>query len=444
VIERLFQLRAHGTDVRTEVIGGVTTFVTLSYIIFVQPAVLATTGMDPGAVLTATCIASAFATALMGLWANYPIAVAPAMGHNFYFAFMVAGPVAAGGMGYSWQVALGANCIAGCVFLVLSLVGVRERLIEAIPDSLQHAIAAGIGLLIALVGFEWAGLVRPAPGTFVTLGNLHHPVTLVAIGGTLLTAALVARGSRGAILIGTLATGVAAVSCGLVPYRGLMAVPPSPVPTLGPLDIVSAFRPDLIAVIFVLFFLGLFDTVGTLVGVAEQAGFLQDGGLPRARQAMSTDAIGTIVGTVLGTSTVTAYVESAAGVHAGARTGLANVVTAALLLAALFFSPLARMAGEGVRVDDITVYPIVAPPLIMVGSFMIRSATRINLADPPAGIAAFLTMVTMPFAFSITEGIAFGFITYALLMLAAGRGREVHPLLYVFAALFVVRYAWLM
>ncbi len=444
MLERFFQLHARGTDVRTEIVGGATTFVTLSYIIFVQPAVLATTGMDAGAVLSATCVSAAVATLLMGLWANYPIAVAPAMGHNFYFAFMVAGPVAAGGMGYSWRVALGANCVAGAIFLLLSLVGVRERLVDAIPDSLKHAIAAGIGLLIALVGFEWAGLVRRSPGTLVQLGDLHHLATLVAVGGTLLSALLVVRRNRAAILIGTLATGVATAALGLVPYRGLVATPPSLLPTLGRLDVVSAFRPDLIAVIFVLFFLGLFDTVGTLVGVAEQAGFLENGRLPRAREAMATDAAGTIVGTLLGTSTVTAYVESAAGVQAGARTGLANVVTAVLLLAALFFSPLADMAGAGVRVGEATLHPIVAPALILVGSFMIGGIGRINLADPPVAFASFVTMLTMPFTFSITEGIGFGFIAYALLMLGVGRGREVHPLLYLFAGLFVIRYTWLM
>jgi AGZA family xanthine/uracil permease-like MFS transporter len=443
LIEQRFHLRAQRTDARTEIIGGTTTFVTLSYIIFVQPAVLATTGMDRGAVMTATCVASAFATLLMGLWANYPIAVAPAMGHNFYFAFMVAGPVAAGGMGYAWPVALGANCSAGVIFLALSLVGLRERLIEAIPDSLKHAIAAGIGLLIALVGFEWSGVVRAAPGTFIALGNLHHPATLVAGGGTLLTAMLMARGNRAGILIGTGATAVVAVGLGLVPFHGLVAAPPSLAPTFAKLDIAGACRPDLVAVIFILFFLGLFDTVGTLVGIAGQAGFLEGGKLPRARQAMATDAAGTIVGTLLGTSTVTAFVESAAGVQAGARTGLASVTTAALFLAALFFSPLAQMAGSAVRSGDATLYPVVAPALIMVGSFMLRSVTRIDFADPPAAFASFLTVVTMPFAFSITEGIAFGFIAYAALMLAVGRGREVHPLLYAFAGLFVLRYAWL-
>jgi AGZA family xanthine/uracil permease-like MFS transporter len=379
----------------------------------------------------------------MGLWANYPIAVAPAMGHNFYFALVVAGPLAAGGLGYSWQVALGANCIAGVAFLVLSLVGLRERLIDAIPDSLKHAIAAGIGLLLALVGFEWAGLVRAAPGTLLALGDLRQPATLVAVGGLALTTVLLARRTRGAILLGTLATGAAAVLLGLVPYHGLIAPPPSLAPTFGRLEVVSALRPELATVVFVLFFLGLFDTVGTLVGVAERAGFLEAGRLPRARAAMATDAVGTIVGTVLGTSTVTAYVESAAGVEEGARTGLASLVTAGLLLGALFFSPLARMAGEGVQVGGATLHPIVAPALIIVGSFMLRSVTRLDLTDPPAAIASFLTMVTMPFAFSIAEGIAFGFIAYALLMPAAGRAREVHPLLYLFAALFVLRYALL-
>jgi AGZA family xanthine/uracil permease-like MFS transporter len=444
VLDRLFDLRARGTDVRTEVLGGATTFATLSYIVFVQPAVLATTGMDAGAVLTATCLTSAFATALMGLWARYPIAVAPAMGHNFYFALMVAGPVAAGGLGAPWPVALGANCLAGVAFLALSLAGVRERLIDAIPASLKHAIAAGIGLLIGLVGFQWAGLVRHAPGTLVALGDLGHPATQVALGGTFLIAALRARRVPGAMLVGTVGTGLAAVLLGLVPWHGVVAPPPSLLPTLGRLDVAGALRPELAAAVFVLFVLGLFDTVGTLVGVAQQAGFLdREGRLPRARQAMATDALGTVVGTVLGTSTVTAYVESAAGVEEGARTGLASLVTAALLLAALFFSPLARMAGEGVRAGDAVLYPVVAPALIMVGSFMIRSVTRVDLADPPAAVASYLTLVTMPFTFSITDGIAFGFVAYALLMLAAGRARHVHPLLWAFAGLFGMRYAWL-
>jgi len=443
VLDRLFQLRARGTDVRTEILGGVTTFATLSYIVLVQPAVLATTGMDAGAVLTATCLASAFATALMGLWANYPFAVAPAMGHNFYFAFMVAAPLAQGGLGVPWRTALGANCLAGLAFLALSLAGLRERLIDAIPDPLKHAIAAGIGLLITLVGFEWAGLVRAAPGTLVALGSLRQPATLLAAAGTLLIAALRVRHVRGAILLGTLATGMGTVLLGVVPYRGLFAAPPSLVPTFARLDVAGALRPELLPVVLVLLFLGLFDTVGTLIAVSERAGFLEDGRLPRAREAMATDAVGTVVGTVLGTSTVTAYVESAAGVAEGARTGLASLVTAALLLGALFCAPLARMAGDGVRVGDAVLYPVVAPALITVGSLMIGSVARIDLADPAAGLAAFLTLVGIPFAFSITDGIGFGFVSYAVLMVAAGRAREVPSLLWLFAVLLALRWALL-
>ena len=247
-----------------EVVGGLTTFVTMSYVVFVHPAVLGMAGMDPGAVMVATCLASALATALMGLWANYPIAVAPAMGHNFYFALVVCGPLAAGGLGVPWPVALGANFLAGCAVLALTLTGVRERLLDAIPAPLKHAIAVGIGLLIAMVGFEWGGLVRDAPGTLVTLGDLHEPPVVIAAAGTLLTAALLARGFRGAILVGTLATAVAAVAAGLLPWQGLVATPPSLVPTLARLDVAGALRPDLLPVIAVLFFLGLFDTIGTV------------------------------------------------------------------------------------------------------------------------------------------------------------------------------------
>src|SRR5262249_52021029 len=253
--------------------------------------------------------------------------------------FVVAGPVAAGGLGYSWQVALGANCVAGVVFLVLSLVGLRERLIEAIPASLQHAIGAGIGLLLALVGFEWAGVVRAAPGTLVARGDLREPATVLALGGTLLITALLARRVRGALLLGTVATGAGALGLGLVPWAGLVARPPSLAPTLAHLDVGAVRDTRLLPAVFVVFYPGLFHTVGPLVGVAERAGFLVDGRLPRARRAMATDALGTIVGTVLGTSTLTAYVESAAGVEEGARTGLASLVTAALLIVALFFAP---------------------------------------------------------------------------------------------------------
>jgi AGZA family xanthine/uracil permease-like MFS transporter len=439
VFERLFSLSASGTTVRTEILAGLTTFLTTAYIIFVQPTVLGAAGMDPGAVLVATCLASAIATLLMGLLANYPIAVAPAMGHNFFFAFTVVV-----GMGVRWEVALGAVAVAGIVFILTAGVGLRERLITAIPESLKHAIAVGIGLLVALIGLEWSGIIVGAPGTLVTLGNLHAPPTLLALGGLVVMSVLMARGVRGALLAGMLAATVAGLLTGLVRYQGLVSAPPSIAPTLLKLDIPGALNPSMLPVIFVFFFLALFDSVGTLVGVASQAGLMRDGVLPRAKQALLADAIGTVLGAGLGTSTVTAYIESSTGVAAGGRTGLANVVTATMFLLALAFYPLVRMIGGGVSgPGTTTLYPVVAPALILVGTMMMAGVRRIAWDDATEATPAFLTIILMPLAVSITDGVAFGFIAYAALKVCTGRAREAHTLVYVFAALFLARYTWL-
>lgn len=437
MIDRLFHLRDHDTTVRTEVTAGVTTFLALAYIVFVQPAVLAAAGMDLGAVMVATCVASAFATLLMALLANYPIAVAPAMGHNFFFAYTV---VLA--MGVPWRAALGAVAVAGSIFILTAGIGLRERLITALPRPLQHAIAAGIGLLIAMLGLQWAGLVVAAPGTLVKLGPLAAPPALLALFGLATTAVLVARGVRGAILAGMILTTLAGLAAGLVQFQGVVSAPPSIAPTFLQLDVRAALAPRLAPVIVIFFFLALFDSVGTLVAVAGQAGLMRDGQLPRAREALLADAVGTVAGAALGTSTVTAYIESATGVAAGGRTGLAGVVTAALLLLSLFFSPLVRMIGGGfTTAEGVTLYPVVAPALILVGTLMMRETRRIAWDDPTDAIPAFLTLIVMPFAVSITEGIAFGFVAIAVLKLATGRGRELHWLVYLFAVLFVLRYA---
>jgi len=437
-LEARFGLSAHHTTIGTEVLAGVTTFLTMAYIIFVQPAVLSAAGMDFGAVLVATCLATAFATTLMALLANYPIAVAPAMGHNFFFAYSVVI-----GMKVPWPIALGAVAIAGLVFTATAGFGLREKLITAIPASLKHAIAAGIGLLIATIGLEWAGLIVGAPGTLVTLGNLHSRPVLLAVLGVALTAGLMARRVPGALLWGILATTLVGLPLGIVRYQGFASLPPSIAPTLFKLDIARALTPGLIAVVFVFFFLALFDSIGTLVGVGEQAGLLRGGTLPRAREALLADSIGTVVGAGLGTSTVTAYIESGAGIAAGGRTGLASLVTAALFLAALFLHPLVRMIGGGYVEGTATLYPVIAPPLILVGTMMMGGLRHVPWDDPTESIPAFLTLIVMPLAVSITEGIAFGLIAFAGLKLAAGRSREVHPLIYVFAVLFLVRYAWL-
>jgi AGZA family xanthine/uracil permease-like MFS transporter len=435
-LEARFALTAHDTTIGREVLGGLTTFLTMAYIIFVQPAVLGAAGMDFGAVMVATCLATALATLLMAMLANYPIGVAPAMGHNFFFAYTVVL-----GMKVPWQVALGAVAIAGSVFVATAGFGLRERLITAIPASLKHAIAAGIGLLIATLGLQWAGLVVAAPGTLVTLGDLRSPPVLLALFGLTLTASLMVRQVPGALLWGILISTIAGLPFGIVRYYGVVSLPPPLAPTLLKLDIAGALAPSMAAAIFVFFFLALFDSVGTLVGVGEQAGLMRNGTLPRARQALLADALGTVAGAALGTSTVTAYIESGAGVAVGARTGLASLVTATLFLLALFVHPLVRMIGGGYAAGSTTLYPVVAPALILVGTMMIGGLRQIAWNDPSESIPAFLTVIVMPLAVSITEGVAFGLIAYVLLKSVAGRGRDVDPLLYVFAALFVARYA---
>ncbi|TAJ10824.1 MAG: NCS2 family permease [Nitrospirae bacterium] len=441
MLERWFHLQANGTTVRTEVLAGTTTFLALSYILFVQPAVLSTTGMDFGAVMTATCLASAFATLLMGLSANYPIALAPAMGHNVYFAFTVCGAVAAGGMGVPWEMALGAVFVSGLLFLGLSRFGFRERLLNAVPDSLKQAISVGIGLLIAFVGLQWAGIVVARPGILVGLGRLGSPPVLLSLFGLVLTAGLLARGNRAAILWGITVTTLAGLALGLVSYHGILSAPPSLRPTLFKLDLRDLFSHQGLLIVFVFFFLALFDTIGTLVGVSQQAGFLKDGRLPRAEKALTADAAGMTVGALLGTSTVTSYVESAAGVAAGGRTGLANVMTAGLFLLALFFAPLAKMVGGGyVTPEGAHLYPVIAPALILVGSFMLRGIKEVPWDDPTEAIPAFFTILLMPLTVSITDGITFGLVSYTVLKLVTGRLRDAHWLMYLFAGLLAVRY----
>ena len=430
MLERVFHLSELGTSVRTEVLAGVTTFMTMAYIIFVQPTVLSAAGMDHGAVLTATCVASAFATLLMAFTANYPIAVAPAMGHNFFFAF---GVVVA--RGTPWPAALGAVAIAGLLFIATAGIGLRERVMVAVPEALKHAIGAGIGLLIALIGLEWTGIIVGAPGTLVTLGPIGRPPVLLALGTLALMAVLVARKVTGAMLIGMFISTAVALSMGLTRFEGVMSTPPSLSPTFMKLDLAGALTPALIDVVFVFFFLALFDSIGTLIGVASRIGVLKHGTLPRARQALLADAIGTVVGAGLGTSTVTAYIESSTGIAAGGRSGLANVVTATLFVAALFFHPLVKMIGGGVAgPDGATLYPIVSPALIIVGVMMMDSVRHIDWDDFTEALPAFLTLIVMPLAVSITAGIAFGFISIALLKLVTGRGRELHWLVYAFAA----------
>ncbi len=441
-LERRFGLTAAGTSARTEVLAGATTFLTLSYILLVQPAIMGLAGIPPATAYFATCVGSAFACLAMGLLANLPIALAPAMGHNVFFSLTACAPVAAGGLGLTWQQGLAAVFLSGSLFVALAAVRFRERVVDAIPDDLKHAIAAGIGLLIALVGLEWGGLVRDHPVTLVRLGDLAAPTSLLALFGLALTTVLLAARVRAALLLGITATVGAGMAVGLVP------VPDAIVSTdvgadlvLDDLDFAGLLGSERVfEVLFVLFFLDLFDTVGTLVGVSARAGLMKDGKLPRVGRALLSDASGTVVGASLGTSTITSYVESAAGVAAGGRTGLTSIVVAALFLVALPLAPLARVVGEAVVVDGLELRPALAPALIVVGASMARSVSRIDWEDAGVAIPCFLTMVVMPLSFSITDGIAFGFVGLSLVALLTRRRLGV--LFHVLALAFVARFVF--
>ncbi len=449
MLKRHFNLSEKGTNLRTEVLAGTTTFATMAYIIFVQPVVLGAAGMDAGAVFTSTCLITAFATVLMALLANYPVAVAPAMGHNFFFAYMVVLT-----MKVPWQTALGAVFISGIVFVATASFGLRETIIAAVPESLKSAIAVGIGLLITLIGMEWAGLVRLDPNTFVALGSFNNKPVIVALLGLLATVILIARKVKGAILYGILFAALVGIPLGVVTRpEAVVSLPPSIAPTVLQLDVVAALKQNLIGVIFIFFFLDLFDTVGSLIGIAKQAGFMKEGKLPRAGRALLADAIGTVGSALMGNTTMVSYVESASGVAVGGRTGVAALVTAGLFLVALFFSPVVQVISGGYPLHEVitmqgqqvartfTLYPVTSPALIVVGSLMMKSVRDIEWDDFTEALPAFLMLVMMPLTFSITDGIAFGFISYALLKLVTGRAKEVHWLIYVFALLFIVRYA---
>ena len=458
MLTRFFGLAESRTTVRTEMLAGLTTFLTMAYIIFVQPAVLSgamfgtPTGMDFGAVTTATCLSAALASALMGLYARYPVAQAPGMGQNFFFVLSAIPAAAAAGFANAWQVALGVVCLSGVLFLALSLFGVREAVLNALSSSLRNAIAVGIGLFIAFIGLQNAGLILKDPGTAVKLN--HHfasPDLLVFFFGLLLAAGLHTRRVAGSILWGIAGATLLAVALKLsLPLwpsavassplvtesmlvkrfalaHSVVSLPPSLGPTFFQMDLRHACSLAMAPFIVVFLFMVLFDTVGTLIGVAEQAGFIRDNQLPRARQAFTSDALATTFGACLGTSTVTSYIESAAGVEQGGRTGLTAVTAGALFLLALFFSPVIAMVGSYA--------PITAPALVLVGAMMIRNVARIDWADYSESVPAFLVIIGIPLSYSIADGLALGFICYPIIKLLAGRGREVKGVLYFLAAL---------
>jgi len=425
-LDRRFGISERKSSLRTEVIAGITTFMTMAYIIFVNPAILSEAGMDFGAVMTATCLASAIGTLIMGLYANYPFALAPGMGLNAFFAFTVVI-----GMKVSWQTALAAVLLDGILFILLTASRVREAIINAVPYNLKLAVSAGIGLFIALIGLVGAGIVVDNPATLVSLGDLTKPAPILSLCGLLLMAVLHAYKVKGALLWGILAVTLAAIPLGVTsPPQGIVSTPPSLSPILFKFDLKGLMNMAMVGVVITFLFVDLFDTLGTLIGVSARAGFLDEkGNLPRANKALMADAVATAVGACLGTSTVTTYVESASGVEEGGRTGLVSCVVAVLFLGALFFSPIARIVPAAAT----------SPALIMVGVFMMQALKGLNFDDITEMVPAAIAIFTMPFTYSIAEGIAWGIISYTLIKLLTGRGRQVSLTMSILTALFLAK-----
>ena len=428
MLEKIFALRQHHTTPGREVIAGITTFMTMAYILAVNPDILSTTGMDKGGVFTATVLSSVIAILCMAFLANLPFALAPGMGLNAFFAFTVVQH-----MGYSWETALTAILAEGIIFVVLTAFNIREVIVNSIPLVLKHSISVGIGFFIALIGFKNAGIIISNPDTLVALGDLGSHAVWVALAGILVIGILLILRIRGAILFGIVGATLIGIPLGVTVYPGghIFSLPPSLTPVLFKFDLTQLLKPDILVVLFTFLFVDMFDTVGTLVGVSSKAGMLDEkGNVPNARQALFADAIGTVVGAMLGTSTVTTYVESAAGVAEGGRTGLTALTVGVCFLLALFLSPLFLMVPAAAT----------APALVIIGLFMITPISKVQLDNYLDSIPAFLTVIMMPLAFSISEGIVFGIVSYVLLRIFTGKWKQVSLVLYILAALFICKY----
>ncbi|HAQ06497.1 MAG TPA: guanine permease [Bacillus bacterium] len=430
----MFKLKEHNTNVKTEMMAGITTFFTMVYIVVVNPIILADAGVPFEQVFTATIIAAVIGTLWMALFANYPIAIAPGMGLNAYFAYSVVG-----NQNITYETAFAAVFIAGLIFVILSLTPFREKLIEAIPVNLKHGITAGIGLFIAFIGLRLTGIITDHPTNLVGLGNLHSPSALLALAGLAITLVLMVLRINGALFLGMVITGIIAFFTGQLSFeQGFMSLPslPEGMIVLNPWTaLMDVIQNSLYAVVFSFILVTIFDTTGTMIGVAHQAGLMKGDSMPRAREALLSDSIATAVGAMFGTSPTTAYIESSSGVAAGGRTGLTSLTVAVLFIAAAFFGPLVG-AVSGLAA-------ITAPALIIVGSLMMGSISKISWDELDEAFPAFLIILSMPLTSSIATGIALGFISYPLLKVVKGRWRDVHPLLYVFAVLFFYQLAYL-
>jgi adenine/guanine/hypoxanthine permease len=428
VLENYFKLKENGTDVRTELLAGLTTFLTMAYIIFVNPSILGDAGMPKDAVFVATCVAAALGSLIMGLYANYPIAMAPGMGLNAYFAYVVVK-----GMGYSWEIALGAVFVSGCLFILVSVFKLREMIVNGIPHSIRTAITVGIGMFLGLIALRSAGIVVANPATLVGVGDLHQAPPLLAILGFFVIVALDKLRVKGAILIGILLVTTLSFFFAGNKFNGLVSAVPSIMPTFGKLDVMGALSVGILNVVLVFFLVELFDATGTLMGVANRAGLLKNGKMERLNKALLADSVAIAAGSVMGTSSTTAYIESAAGVQAGGRTGLTAVAVALLFLACLFISPLAAVVPAYAT----------APALLYVACLMLRELVDIDWNDSTESIPAAIAALTMPFTYSIALGVAFGFIAYAALKLLTGRAKEVRIIVWLIAAVFMFKFIYL-
>ena len=428
-LAKYFELEQNGTTVRRETLAGITTFLTMAYIVFVNPAILADAGMDRDAAFVATCLAAAFGSLLMGILANYPIALAPGMGLNAFFTYTVVAQ-----MGHSWQTALGVVFLSGIIFLLLSVFPVREWIVNSIPRALKMAISAGIGMFLAIIALKNAGIVVDSPATLVQLGDLGQPAALFAALGFFAMVAMDRLKIPGAILIAILGITVIASLFGINQFTGVVSTPPSLAPSFLQMDLATAFELSLISVVFAFLFVDLFDTAGTLIGVAHRAGLLDENGrLPRLRSALLADSLATVAGAALGTSTTTSYIESTAGIRAGGRTGLTSIVVAILFIACLLFAPLA---------GSIPAYAT-APALLFVACMMARGLAEINWEDVTDYVPAVVTALAMPLTFSIATGIGIGFITYAAVKVLSGRFQEASPAILILAVAFVLKFSFL-
>ena len=428
MLEKFFSLSKNNTTVKTEIIAGITTFMTMAYILAVNPDILSQTGMDKHAVFSATVISSIIATLVMALWAKLPFALAPGMGLNAFFAFAVVL-----GMGHTWQFALTAVFIEGIIFLLLTSFNIRELILNSIPMNMKHAISAGIGLFIAFIGLHNSGLIVDNPATLVGLGKISNTTVIITLFGLIFSGVLMALKVKGALLIGIFGATILGIPMGVthLPEGNLISTPPSIAPIAFQFDFSEIFSMKMLVILFTFLFVDMFDTVGTLIGVASKANMLdKEGKLPRAKQALFADAIGTTVGAALGTSTVTTYVESASGVAEGGRTGLTSLTVAGMFLLALFLSPLFLMVPAAAT----------APILILIGSFMLSPITKVDFSDTTESIPVFLTVIMMPLTYSIAEGIVFGMLSYVILKLLSGRYKEVSIVSYIIALFFILKF----